>query len=330
MYILVYSIIVKKGYQEFDTLIGEISTKVKGTALSDDGTLIFDANDLVIPPQELNALFIASSFIRTPQERSLCPGNDPKTELCQFNDSCLIDRFTNNGYKTGLCTGIAGPGGYFCELQAWCPLENENTLITVENVENWKVFVKANVYFPYFGVERTNVNGKTELGVNLFSLSYILQQSGFNYSQVAKAGAVILISINYDCDLNKAISLCQPVFTFSRIDDPNSNFSTGFNFRMAYKTTNGASNVETRELYKFMGIRIIFNLYGNAGKFNIIPLLLTIGAGVGLLSISTLVCDFILQHVLPNKDKYVIKKIEDVGEEEEPLEPRRSSRHDDL
>jgi len=325
MYILVYSIIVKKGYQEYDNLIGSISTKMKGTALSDDKASVFDANDLVIPPQEENALFLATTFIRTHQSRFSCDGNDPKKESCKSNDDCLTDRYTNNGYKTGICSATG-----FCQLQAWCPLENEKQAVTVENVENWKVFVKANVYFPNFGVERTNVDGKTVDGLNLFSVAYILEQSGYNYSQVANTGAVILISINYDCDLNRPVSQCQPQFRFSRIDDPSSNFSTGFNFRMAYKSTTGASFEETRELYKYLGIRIIFNLYGTAGKFNVIPLLLTLGAGVGLLSISTLVCDFILQYLLPNKDKYVVKKIEDVGEDEEPLEPRSSSRHDDL
>ena len=37
-------------------------------------------------------------------------------------------------------------------------------------------------------------------------------------------------------------------------------------------------------LYKAYGLRFIINVSGTAGKFNIIPLMLTIGAGIGLMS----------------------------------------------
>jgi len=40
-----------------------------------------------------------------------------------------------------------------------------------------------------------------------------------------------------------------------------------------------------RDLIKAFGIRFIIKVSGTAGKFNIIPLLLNIGSGIGLLAI---------------------------------------------
>lgn len=45
------------------------------------------------------------------------------------------------------------------------------------------------------------------------------------------------------------------------------------------------NNTALRDLYKAYGIRFIVRVTGKAGKFNIIPLLLNIGSGIGLLAI---------------------------------------------
>jgi len=47
-------------------------------------------------------------------------------------------------------------------------------------------------------------------------------------------------------------------------------------------------------LTKVWGLNIVVSTYGRAGKFSIIPLLVTFGAGVALIGISSLVCDFFL------------------------------------
>jgi len=45
-------------------------------------------------------------------------------------------------------------------------------------------------------------------------------------------------------------------------------------------------------------------------------LFMALGAGVGLLSVSTLVCDFVLQHFLPQSTKYVEQKFEEITDPE--------------
>ena len=51
-----YAIIYQKGYQDFDTVRGAVTTKVKGIAetknlFSSNSSRIWDVNDYVVPPQ---------------------------------------------------------------------------------------------------------------------------------------------------------------------------------------------------------------------------------------------------------------------------------------
>jgi hypothetical protein len=54
------------------------------------------------------------------------------------------------------------------------------------------------------------------------------------------------------------------------------------------------AGVEKRDLVKAYGIRYIIKVTGRAGKFSIVPLLLNIGSGIGLLAIVSI--DVILPH----------------------------------
>lgn len=44
-------------------------------------------------------------------------------------------------------------------------------------------------------------------------------------------GGVIGIDIRWDCDLDWNVRYCNPVYSFSRLDDPDTNIAVGFNFR---------------------------------------------------------------------------------------------------
>lgn len=59
-----------------------------------------------------------------------------------------------------------------------------------------------------------------------------------------------------------------------------------------------------RVLTKAYGLRFVISLSGKAGKFNVIPLFISLGAGLGLLGVATLVADFILLNLTPRKDRY--------------------------
>ena len=81
LYVVFYTIYWDYGYQKYDTVVGTSSAKLKGTGsignISDyRQSSVYDAMDLVVPPNEENAFFIATSQIITPnQTRQDCLGN---------------------------------------------------------------------------------------------------------------------------------------------------------------------------------------------------------------------------------------------------------------
>ena len=59
-----------------------------------------------------------------------------------------------------------------------------------------------------------------------------------------------------------------------------------------------------RTLIKAYGLRFLVEVYGKAGKFSPITLLITLGAGIGLLSVATIVADFILLNITKKRKFY--------------------------
>ena len=59
-----------------------------------------------------------------------------------------------------------------------------------------------------------------------------------------------------------------------------------------------------RILIKAFGLRFVISVSGKAGKFNVVPTLLTIGSGLGLLSVATIVADFFLLYCAKKRHFY--------------------------
>ncbi len=116
---------------------------------------------------------------------------------------------------------------------------------------------------------------------------------------------MIEIIWNCDYDFNDG---CLPEYSFSRFDLPfkETSTSSGFNFRFANKFR--INNTDYRVLYKAYGLRFIINVSGTAGRFALIPLMLTIGAGIGLMSISVLVADCVMLHCTKDRKYFARMK----------------------
>ena len=206
-------------------------------------------------------------------------------------------------------------------VDAWCPVErNELPLdnaAVLAAADNFTVLIKNQVYFPTFGKQRTNildVQNETYLSkcrysdrdplCPVFNIESIVSQTGHNYTEMAVYGGVINIDIAWFCDLDKDfMSHCRPKYTFSRLDDPNSKIAPGLNFRRSEYY-----NENKRTLYKTYGIHFKVNVHGEARKFSLIPTLLNLGAGLSLLSVTTIICDIILLYCHKNKNYYQEKK----------------------
>lgn len=135
IYIFVYSLYLKGGSNALYNFVGEVDIKLKGAASWNSSTgepLVFDSYDLVTPPLETGAAFVATNFWVTPnQSRKVCPGSDfnggapaDRSEVCSNAGSCPPDVYTLNGITTGGCRKNELLGNKsMCLVHAWCPVE---------------------------------------------------------------------------------------------------------------------------------------------------------------------------------------------------------------
>jgi hypothetical protein len=128
--------------------------------------------------------------------------------------------------------------------------------------------------------------------------------------KIFSKGGVILIGINWYCNYDLFSEACRPKYSIKRFDTKfkTSSASSGFNFRFSNKYY--VNSTEYRTLYKAYGLRFIINVNGQAGKFSILPFMLSIGSGIGLLSISQLVADMFLLNCTGKKKLY--KKVKEI------------------
>ncbi|KAL7991939.1 hypothetical protein Chor_016195 [Crotalus horridus] len=87
-----------------------------------------------------------------------------------------------------------------------------------------------------------------------------------------------------------------------------------FNFEKYAKYYKQENGTEFRTLMKAYGIRFDVLVYGNAGKFNIIPTLINCVAAFTSVGVGTVLCDIILLNFLKGADQYKAKKFEEVSE----------------
>ena len=139
-----------------------------------------------------------------------------------------------------------------------------------------------------------NGNKSPVYGYNLFRMNDIIDEategSVTNVSEVATSGAIILMTSEWNCNLDESISKCNPKWKFKRIDNEADSISYGYNFRsVSYDVT-----ADYRLLRKLIGIRVILITDGTAGKFDLPTLTITFGAGLAYLSVAKIITDLVL------------------------------------
>ncbi|XP_067866166.1 P2X purinoceptor 1 [Heterodontus francisci] len=333
VYIIGWVFIHEKGYQSMGSTISSVSVKVKGigfTNLSNNGPKILDAVDYAFPPQGSDSFVIMTNYIITPRQSMMVCAQDESTEECESGSECMAGEFSRygQGMMTGNCT-INNNGKKTCEIFGWCPVENDHYISNpplLLAAENFTIFIKNSITFAAFGVTRRNLVeslSKADLKnctyhkvhdplCPVFRLGYIVEEIKEDFSALAYKGGIIGIVIDWDCDLDWPERYCKPTYSFHQLYGSlgTETVSSGYNFRYAkYYRENGR---EMRDLYKVFGIRLDILVHGKAGKFNIIPTITTIGSGVGVFGVATLVCDLVLLHVLPKRNYYKQKKFKNV------------------
>lgn len=153
-------------------------------------------------------------------------------------------------------------------------------------------------------------------GISLFDMKGIVAATGYTWDDFSHSGGIILATVEYNCNLDHAVEACVPVIAFDRLDDPKDPVSRGFNFRYM-QTTRHLDGLVTRDLWKLYGIYVVFQVYGQGGRFDAVTFLINIGAMAAYFSVATVVCDFVLQYFLPNKGRLTTEKFRSVDEEED-------------
>uniref|UniRef100_A0A8C2Y9Q0 P2X purinoceptor n=1 Tax=Coturnix japonica TaxID=93934 RepID=A0A8C2Y9Q0_COTJA len=318
-YIIGWVFLYEKGYQTQDTVISSVSVKLKGLTMTNESTLgprIWDVVDYVFPPQGDSSFVVMTNFIITlGQKQGTCP-ELPDAGFCRQDSDCSKGTYSRQGQGTVTCCC----GSPFPPCRGHVPTLVFFSPALLPEVENFTLFIKNSITFPKFKVSRRNLvesittqylkkctyHKVTDSLCPMFNLGYIVRESGQNFSVLAVKGGVVGITIDWNCDLDWPIRYCKPIYQFHGLYNDNTNVSPGFNFRYAkYYREDG---IEKRTLYKVFGIRFDILVNGKAGKFDIIPTMTTIGSGIGIFGVASVLCDLLLLHFLQGRDYYKQKK----------------------
>ncbi|XP_054648208.1 P2X purinoceptor 3a isoform X1 [Dunckerocampus dactyliophorus] len=329
-YFVGWVFIHEKAYQVTDTGIeSSVMTKVKG--FGGHHNRIMDVADYVFPQQGAAVFCIMTKLIITENQFQGKCAETQKIYNCSTDDDCQqhLGSILTNGRITGVCLPNMTESGGQCEIEGWCPAENDS--IDPEpmlDVENFTIFIKNSIRFPLFNIIRGNFPSNmtsneikrctydpdTSPFCPIFRVGDVLKFTGQNVSSLAKGGE-IGINIEWKCNLDLSIEYCTPKYSFTRLDAPfaKNAVSKGFNFRFA-KYFKEQNDTEFRTLHKAFAIRFDVMVTGVAGKFDTIPTLINVVAAFTSIGLGTVLCDLILLNFLKGADQYKAKKFEEVSE----------------
>ncbi|XP_061585821.1 P2X purinoceptor 4-like isoform X2 [Cololabis saira] len=312
LYVVGYVCVVQKGYQETDSVISSVTTKVKGfayTNTSDMEPRFWDVADYVIPPQGDNSFFVLTNLVVTPgQTQSRCPELPNPSSICVDDCDCIqgLNDPRGNGIRTGLCENYS-TSVKTCEVISWCPIEVDTHLP--------KRNIPPHVNSSY--LKRCEFSA-TDPDCPIFRLKHMVSEAGEDFEDMAVKGGILGILIDWSCDLDWWVgqAKCYPKYTFRRLDNKNpvNDVSPGYNFRFAknYRTPAGE---EERILIKAFGIRFNVIVFGTAGKFSIVVTIVNLGAALSFLSLLPLVADWVMVTLSKKRDLYSRHKTTYLNEE---------------
>ena len=364
-YIVGYVVVWKKGYQEEDIAVSAVTTKLKGSTFVDFGNFsrylrgiqIYDPSDYVVPPQEPNTFFVMTDMVITPdQKQDRCPETaELRRHWCRTDADCwppmkMVQH--GNGVRTGKCVqSVEKRTVKVCEIHGWCPTEmaerpmlpghpHNRTRPLLEDTKHFTVLLRNEILFPKFNVQLRNIRGyksrrafrhcrydpMSAPACPIFRLGDIVAYCGDNYTEVGRTGAIYGIHVDWNCDLDSDPDLCIPKYHFTRLDDPDSPISHGYNFRYSqYHVIDGERH---RTLTKAFGIRFSVLVNARAGRFLLVPLLVKFGAGVALMVVANIWCDLMLLYCLKRRRKYHANKYETLDDEDDDSDAEGGSSTD--
>ncbi|XP_077811666.1 P2X purinoceptor 4 isoform X2 [Macaca mulatta] len=206
-YVIGWVFVWEKGYQETDSVVSSVTTKVKGVAVTNTSKLgfrIWDVADYVIPAQQENSLFVMTNMILTMnQTQDLCPEIPDVTTVCKSDANCTAGSAGthSNGVSTGRCVPF-NRSVKTCEVAAWCPVEDDTHVpqpAFLKAAENFTLLVKNNIWYPKFNFSKRNIlpnitttylksciyDAKTDPFCPIFRLGKIVENAGHSFQDMA-------------------------------------------------------------------------------------------------------------------------------------------------
>nr|XP_006634229.1 PREDICTED: P2X purinoceptor 3 [Lepisosteus oculatus] len=156
--------------------------------------------------------------------------------------------------------------------------------------ENFTIFIKNSIRFPMFNFTKGNfLPNITKTYIKTCNFHPVEHR----YCPIFRLGDVLKFAHQDFYALASQVQLCAR------------------GYAKYYKMENGT---EYRTLLKAYAIRFDVLVYGNVGKFNMIPTLINIVAAFTSVGVGTVLCDIILLNFLKGAEQYKAKKFEEVSE----------------
>eukprot|EP00057_Strongylocentrotus_purpuratus_P008825 XP_011663299.1 PREDICTED: P2X purinoceptor 4 [Strongylocentrotus purpuratus] len=157
-------------------------------------------------------------------------------------------------------------------------------------------------------LKQCHYSSRTDQFCPVFPLDTIAKEIGEDFNSLAYLGAVVGIVIHWDCNLDKSLDNCRPSYTFRRLDNRNALIAPGYNFR--YSINYKENDTDYRTQTKAYGILFQVIVSGEAGKFDVVPLILNIASGLALLSLASIMADICVLYLLKKRFLYRQKKFQ--------------------
>uniref|UniRef100_A0A8C2TW73 P2X purinoceptor n=1 Tax=Coturnix japonica TaxID=93934 RepID=A0A8C2TW73_COTJA len=323
LYFIGYVFIVQKGYQERETgPESSVITKVKGVTQSP--SKVWDVGEYVDPPEGGSSFSILTRVeVSAAQAMGTCHEVSMGAP-CHSEQDCVSGTMdaSQHGVRTGHC--VPWGSGRSCEVLAWCPLHvGSNSESLAEMAAQFTILIKNHIRFPRFGFSKANIqaaeshylksctfNATSALYCPIFRLGFLAEQAGEDFAVLAEKGGVIGVIISWDCNLDLPEMECNPRYSFRRLDPKGALASPGYNYRFAkYYIWNGTC---TRVLTKAYGIRVDVIVQGQAGKFSLIPTVITLATALTSVGLGSFLCDWVLLCCMDKERRYSSRKYEQV------------------
>uniref|UniRef100_A0A452E2L6 Purinergic receptor P2X 6 n=1 Tax=Capra hircus TaxID=9925 RepID=A0A452E2L6_CAPHI len=270
-----------------------------------------------------NVFFLVTNFLVTPgQVQGRCPEH-PSIPLanCWADQDCPEGETGthSHGIKTGQCV-VFNATHRTCEIRGWCPVESGAAPVKplLLQAENFTLFIKNTVTFSKFNFSKSNAldtqdptyfklcryDPRSSPACPVFRIGDLVAAAGGVFEDLALLGGAVGVHVRWDCDLDSRGADCQPQYSFQLQE-------RSYNFRTATHWWE-SSGVEARSLLKLYGIRFDILVTGRAGKFGLIPTLISLGTGAAWLGVITFLCDLLLLYVDGEAHFYWRTKYEEV------------------